>query len=238
MFDYFVFFVFMTLIGSIGSGIGGMLGGIVRVNKKWKISAIMDITSGIMTGIVCLDMIPESINAYNKLVCLLGILLGTILILIIDMFVVKFNKENNKITSLIIMLSMAIHNMIEGLAIGCSFSYSYDLGIAVMISIILHDIPEGMVVGITNKLDDFKLKDIIINSALIGSFMGLGAGIGKIIGGISEKCLSLGLSSAAGAMLYVVACNLIPDSKKLSNNRLISIFYIIGIILSLLIFFN
>lgn len=238
MLEILKLYIFMTFVGIIGSGIGGLLGGILNIENKWNISLIMNITAGIMTGIVCFDMIPEGIKMYSKLVCVIGIVFGTLIIFILDILVYNFNKNNSKITSIIIMLSMAIHNMIEGLAVGCSFSYSYGLGISVMISIILHDIPEGMIVGITNNLDKIKFKNIIINSCLVGSFMGLGAGIGKIIGKVSDKSLSFGLSFAAGAMLCVVACNLVPDSQKISNNKFISLFFIVGIILSLLVFFN
>ena len=233
------FFIIMTLIGIIGSGIGGILGGIVRVNKDRNVSMIMDVTSGIMTGIVCFDMIPESIRMSNTWLVICGVVIGTIIILIIDLLVYNLsNKEIGKLTSIIIMLSMAIHNMIEGIAIGYSFSYSYALAINVMISMILHDIPEGMIVGITNKIDKFNIKSIVINSSLVGSFFGIGAILGRLIGDISNNNIAICLSIAAGAMLYVVACDLIPSSKKLLVSRFISIFYIIGIILSLIILFN
>ena len=48
------------------------------------------------------------------------------------------------------MISMGLHNMIEGLAIGSGFSYSYSLGFSILITMFFHDIPEGLVVAITN----------------------------------------------------------------------------------------
>ena len=50
-------FIIMTFIGALGSGIGGFLGGIVKVSKKGYIASLIEITAGIMTGIVCFDII-------------------------------------------------------------------------------------------------------------------------------------------------------------------------------------
>lgn len=229
-------FIIMTFIGALGSGIGGFLGGIVKVSKKGYIASLIEITAGIMTGIVCFDMIPESIVYSDVPYTAFGLIIGVVFILLLDLLSQKINvSKKYKTTSLIIMLSMAVHNIIEGIATGCSFSYSFSMGVSVLISIVLHDIPEGMVVGLVNKIDEVKIKDIIFNSSVVGAFFGLGAGIGNLLGNISNTYIAFCLSLAAGAMLYVVSCDLIPNSKETSKNRFISIFYIVGILIGLLI---
>ena len=49
---------------------------------------------------------------------------------------------------------------------------------------------------------------------LSGITTGIGAFVGKIIGGISENVISICLTFAAGAMLYIVSGELIPDSQQ------------------------
>ena len=231
----------MSLLGGISSGIGGFLGGVVRCKNKVIVSSLFQITAGIMTGIVCLDMLPESFEMANIMYSIFGIILGIATIFIIDLIVKKYNKNKeiskNKysLMSLVIMFSMALHNMIEGLAIGSGMMYSASLGISILISIFLHDIPEGMVVGVTNNTNNQKLSKVVLNSILVGMAVGIGVFIGQIVGSISNNYISLSLSFAAGAMLYIVSCDLIPSSNEMSGSTFPKISYILGIMIGGLI---
>ena len=67
-----------------------------------------------------------------------------------------------------------------------------------------------------------------------GITTGIGAFFGAILGGISQSLISLCLAFAAGAMLYIVSGELIPESKKLYKGRLASIGNIAGFILGII----
>lgn len=222
----------MTLLGSISSGIGGIFANIFKVKSKNKIASLYEITAGIMTGIVCIDMLPESFEMAPIIYSISGIIVGLILVYIINFLVEKSNKTNCSSTMpLVVVISMAIHNAIEGLAIGSGFSYSFSLGLSILISMFLHDIPEGMVVGITSKVSGNKFSKVILNSIIVGACVGIGCFVGNVFGNINDKYISFSLSIAAGAMLYIVACELIPSSKELKPKRMVSIMYILGIII-------
>lgn len=222
----------ITLLGSISSGIGGIFASIFKVKSKNKISAIYEITAGIMTGIVCIDMLPESFEIAPIIYTIFGIIVGLILVYIINLLVEKSNKNGNTSTmSLFVVISMAMHNAIEGLAIGSGFSHSFSLGFSILISMFLHDMPEGMVVGITSKFSGNKFSKTIFNSIIVGAYVGVGCFLGNIFGNIGDKYIAFSLSVAAGAMLYIVACELIPNSKDLKPKKVVSIMYILGIII-------
>lgn len=227
----------IAILGTLSSLFGGILGSIFKFKNKNIIAFLYEITAGMMTGIVCFEMIPESFEIANIFYSLIGIIIGVILIYFIDLIVMKFNtKSNNRqIMVIIVVLSMAIHNAIEGLAIGSSFSFSISLGVSVFIGMFLHDIPEGMVVGITSKLGGKKVKKIMIETGFVGACVGIGTFIGNYIGKIESKYIAFCLSVAAGAMLYLVACELIPQSKENSKNKKIYLAYILGIIIGALI---
>lgn len=228
--------LYMSFFGAISSSIGGFLGGFFNIKSKNMIAFLYELTAGMMTGIVCFEMIPESIEISNTMFSILGIAIGVAIVYITDIIIQKFNKKEKRgIIALVIMFSMAIHNAIEGLAIGSSFIFSFSLGFTVLISIFLHDIPEGMVVGITNKINNKTLKMIIINSAIVGSFVGVGAFIGGYIGKINQINIAISLSIAAGAMLYLISCQLIPESKENTKNKVIYTTYILGIMVGMLI---
>lgn len=236
--DAFIVGSIMTFLGIISGLIGGAFGTLFHVKNKNVISALYELTAGIMTGIVCFEMLPESFLISNIIYSLIGIVIGVLLIYILDVAVYKLNKKNynNKsIVAMVVMISMAIHNVIEGLAVGSGFSFSLNLGIVVLLGIFLHDIPEGIVVGITSKLGGKKSKKIILETTIVGACGGIGTFFGCIIGKISEKYISFSLSTAAGAMLYLVACELIPESKNNSKNKLVYLVYVIGIIIGSLI---
>ena len=235
--DALILSICMSILGAISSLIGGTIGSICSIKSKKMVSFLYEITAGVMTGIVCFEMLPESLGMANIIYSVLGICVGVLLIYILDLFIQKLNntKNNSKIIALVVMLSMAIHNAIEGLAIGSSFVFSISLGASVLLGMFLHDIPEGMVVGITSKIEGKHTKRIIFETSIVGACVGIGTFIGGYIGKINEKYIAISLSIAAGAMLYLVACELIPESKKNSKEKKIYLAYIIGIIMGALL---
>ena len=76
-----------------------------------------------------------------------------------------------------------------------------------------------------------KSGKVIYYVVLSGVTTGIGAFFGAIIGGISQSVISMCLSFAAGAMLYIVSGELIPESNKLYSGRMNAIGNIIGITL-------
>lgn len=230
--------LFVSILGAISSGIGGIITSLFNLNHKKYVSMLQQITAGIMTGIVCFDMLPEAFKISNVFFSLIGIIIGISSIYFLDKLINRLNDKkfgNKYIVSIVIMISMAFHNIIEGIAIGSSFVYSFSMGITVIIAIILHDIPEGIVVGILNNIAGKSKIHNIIGTIIVGIVTGLGAFLGGIIGNINELFISLSLSVAAGIMLYIISCELIPDSYSNYSSKKLNISYIIGIIIGAII---
>lgn len=235
---------FVGILEGFSSGLGGLLSGIVSTNSKKIIASLYQISAGMMSAIVCFDMLQESFNISSLFFTILFTIIGVILILYLDIYIEKNNSEKNKknnikgkkfkTSSLIIMFAMAAHNITEGLAIGAGSSYSFKLGLSILISIFLHNIPEGMVVGISMKLEKRSLLENIKYCILVGMPTGVGAFIGKLLGDVSKNFIAASLSLSAGAMLYIVSCDLIPNSQKVDDDKKIGITYILGMILGIL----
>lgn len=228
--------VFITCLEGFSSALGGFLGLLVSKGSKKLIASLYEIAAGMMTAVVCFEMIPDSIEISNIYVTLIGILIGVFSIFYLDIIVErKNNKSKGGIsnTSFIIIIAMAAHNISEGIAIGAGTSFSISLGIIIIFSIFLHNIPEGMIVGISMGRENNNLFKTIKYSAIVGMPTGIGAFIGKILGDISNNYISLSLAMASGAMLYIVACDLVPSSVKLSNSSKIHLSYILGMIIGI-----
>ena len=78
-----------------------------------------------------------------------------------------------------------------------------------------------------------KTKAVIL-TLLSGVTTGIGALIGALIGGISEEIIGICLSFVAGAMLYIVSGELIPESNKIYKGRMGAVGNIIGFILGII----
>lgn len=196
-----------------------------------------------MISIVCFDLIPEALEISGISLILLGIIFGVICMIACDILVQKkfTNKESkakstNSLlkTGIIVSIGLALHNFPEGLAIGSGFGASLKLGYSLALAILLHDIPEGVSMAVPMKNGGMKISKVIFYVILSGVTTGIGAFFGALVGTISQEIIAICLSFAAGAMLYIVSGELIPESNKLYRGRIASIGNILGFILGIL----
>lgn len=227
--------------GTIGTTLGGIIGIFTKRNSNKFLSFVLAFASGLMLAVVCFDLIPEALELTSIFTVLLGIILGIITMIGCDILVnKKFNidKANTKNMSLvktgiIVSIGLALHNIPEGLAIGSGFEASDALGFSLAIAIALHDVPEGLSMAIPMKsggMNPFKIMFYVI---LSGIATGLGALIGAIVGNISINVIAICLSFAAGAMLYIVSGELIPESNQLYQGRMTAVGNMLGFLIGL-----
>ena len=228
--------------GTIGTTIGGIIGCVMNNKSDKFLSFILSFAAGLMMAVVCFNLIPESLEISKISEAILGILAGIIVMIFCDIIVdKKFNKKsyNKNVksnllkTGIIVSIGLAIHNIPEGLAIGSGFDASIKLGYSLALAICFHDIPEGISMAIPMKNGGMKIYKIMIYVILSGLATGVGALIGSIIGKVSEEIIAICLSFAAGAMLYIVSGELIPESNKLYKGRISSLGNMLGFIIGI-----
>lgn len=228
--------------GTFGTTMGGILGIVVKKNSNKFLSFILSFASGLMMSIICFDLIPEALGISSIYSVIFGVLVGIITMIFCDIIVQKkFSKKEKEYnsksgllrTGIIVSIGLAIHNFPEGLAIGSGFEASLRLGLGLAIAICLHDIPEGISMAVPMKNGGMKKSKVIFYVLLSGITTGIGAFFGAIVGSISEAVIAICLSFAAGAMLYIVSGELIPESNKLYKGRMSAIGNMIGFILGI-----
>ena len=249
----------VTLIGLFFGTFGTTIGGIIGVSFKKPsnkfLSTILSFASGLMLSIICFDLLPEAMKISNIFGIIFGILFGIIIMIFCDILVQKrFNSnkldilENNKKhiiknnnyektillkTGIIVSIGLALHNFPEGLAIGSGFGASITLGLSLAIAICLHDIPEGIAMAVPMKNGGMSKSKVIFYVIMSGVTTGLGAFFGAVLGEISNEIIAFCLSFSAGAMLYIVSGELIPESNKLYNGRMTAVGYVTGFLIGL-----
>lgn len=228
--------------GTFGTTIGGILGIVTKKNSNKFLSFVLSFASGLMMSIICFDLIPEALGISSIYSVIFGVLIGIVTMIFCDIVVQRkfnkkvdeYNKKNDLLrTGIIVSIGLAIHNFPEGLAIGSGFEASLRLGLGLAIAICLHDIPEGISMSVPMKNGGMKKSKVIFYVILSGVTTGIGAFFGAIIGSISESVISVCLSFAAGAMLYIVSGELIPESNKLYKGRMSAVGNMIGFMIGI-----
>ena len=229
--------------GTFGTTLGGIIGVTFKNTSNKFLSFILSLASGLMTSIICFDLIPEALEISNLSSIFIGIIFGIFMMIVCDVLVqkkfnanVRFAKTTNSLlkTGIIVSIGLALHNFPEGLAIGSGFEASLKLGYSLAIAIALHDIPEGISMAVPMKNGGMNAGKVIFFVILSGVTTGIGALFGAIIGNISQGVIAFCLSFAAGAMLYIVSGELVPESNKLYNGRMTAIGNICGFLLGIL----
>lgn len=228
------------IFGILGTSIGGLIGAFLHISSKKFLSFILEFAGGLMTAIVCFDLIPEALKIVNITECIFGIFIGIFTMIVCDNLInskykIKGSEHNNLLkTGIIIAIGLAIHNFPEGLAIGAGFESSDTLGFKLAIAIALHDIPEGVSISLPLKTAGTSALKAIIITVLSGLTTGVGAFVGSILGSISLDLIGISLAFAGGAMLYIVSCELIPESKNMYKGRFASLGNMLGLVIGIL----
>lgn len=141
---------------------------------------------------------------------------------------------------LVLAAAVALHNVPVGMAIGATFAgaaHGGSGGILAALIIGLHNIPEGMSITTPLLAGGSRPAGAIAVAALSGLPTILGALLGYGAGTMNPMLLAISLSFAAGAMLYVIFGELLPESEQLWQNRLSGLSTMLGMLLGMALIF-
>lgn len=105
------------------------------------------------------------------------------------------------------------------------------------LSVTLHNIPEGMAVAVPLITGGMGRAKAILITALSGAPTIIGALVGFALGTLSPFWLSLSLSFASGAMLYVVFGELLPEAILMWRSKMPALASVVGLLVGLMIIY-
>lgn len=254
MFNWFLNlnYVYQALIATMFTYLLTALGaGIVFFFKKISktiMDAMLGFAAGVMTAASFFSLLApaietcESLKLIPWLIVTIGFISGGLLLFVSDKIFNKILSKKNK-RILMLISSITIHNIPEGLAVGIAFgSVYYGLtgattlsAILLAIGIGLQNFPEGSAVSIPLIREGVSRKKAFFYGQLSAIVEPIAGVLGAILVLKARLLLPFFLSFAAGAMIYVVVSELIPESQSNEKKEIMAIFTIIGFSIMMLL---
>ena len=228
-----------------GTGAGGLIACLFRRDSSRAVSLLLSFAAGVMTAVVCFDLLADAVSsgAGRLWLTVSGILLGCAVTGVLNVWIGRRNGTGGGLflAGLVMATAIALHNVPEGMVIGASFareaarSASARSGLVMAAVIGLHNIPEGMAVAVPLISGGIGRSRAAGAAALTGAPTVLGALAGFCLGTLGPAALTLALSFASGAMLYVVFGELLPESSLMWRGKAPSLAAVLGIITGMVI---
>ncbi len=190
--------------------------------------------------------LSESMGLVSWLPPLVGFLAGAFFLRMVDSLLphlhIEFRRDEaeglktNWSRSILLVLAITLHNIPEGLAVGVGFgavgagiqSASLAGAMALAMGIGIQNFPEGAAVSIPLRRDGMgRFKSFFYGQAS-GIVEPIAGVLGAILVGVMRPILPYALAFAAGAMIYVVAEEVLPEANREGNGHFATIGTILG----------
>lgn len=200
-------------------------------------------SAGIMLGASFTSLIVPGIRIGGAAPVLLGIVLGAIIVTLADgllphmhFIMGREGASSNVIRGIwLFVMAITIHNMPEGLAVGVGFaSGDVEAATLLMLAIGLQNIPEGLSVGFSLLATrSYSRRYAYSASALSGFIEPPLALLGAFAASLMHSMLPYAMGFAAGAMLFVISDEIIPETHRRGHERAASYGLIAGLVIIL-----
>jgi zinc transporter, ZIP family len=222
-----------------------------QVNRR-LLDAMFGFAAGVMIAASYWSLLEPAIaiaeqrNGPSWLPALVGFLLGGATLWVVDRSLphlhpgLPLEKAEGPKTawrrSVLLVLAITIHNIPEGLAVGVAFggvvsglpSAGIGAAVALAIGIGLQNFPEGIAVAMPLRGEGVSRRKSFFYGQLSGLVEPLAAVVGAAAVVYATPILPYGLAFAAGAMIYVVVEELIPESQRAGNVDWATLWLMVG----------
>ncbi len=219
--------------------------------------ALLGFASGVMVAASVWSLLIPSIDmshgegAMQVVPAAMGFLLGMGFLLLIDELTPHLHVGSNKPEGLkarlsrtaMLALAVTIHNLPEGMAVGVVFAGAQDgqtdislMGaLAMSIGIAIQNIPEGAIISMPMRAaGNSRWKSFLIGS-LSGVVEPVGGLLIILLASLFLPAMPYLLAFAAGAMIYVVVEELIPEASSGPHSNLSTIGFALGFVLMMVL---
>lgn len=244
--DTIVLGVIGSLLAGVATGVGALPIFLKRNFSRRTLDIMLGFAAGVMLAASAFSLLVPALEdplvndwADVLTVVALGFGLGGIFVHLADKYVphAHFEKgQEGPSSSLarvwLLILAITIHNFPEGLAVGVSFGLEDPLtGISVAVAIGLQNMPEGLAVAAPLVREGYPRGKAVLLALATGLVEPIGGVLGVSIVTVAAFLLPYGLAFAAGAMVFVVGDEMIPESHSVENARVATWGIMVGFVI-------
>ena len=225
-----------SLAAGIATGVGSLPAFLFTRPSERLMDAMLGFAAGVMLAATAFGLIVPAIDEGGIWVAVGGLALGAAFLELMDRSIPHMHfisgpegPSANLRRIWLLVLAITIHNMPEGLAVGVSFgTQDVGAGAVLALGIGLQNMPEGLAVALPLVREGYTPRRAVGYATLTGLVEPAVALLGVSLVIILAPLLPLGLAFAAGAMLYVVADEIIPESHRKGHEREATLGTIVG----------
>ncbi len=213
---------------AIATGLGALPFLFVRKFSDWWLGVFNAAAGGLMLA-ASHSLVVEG-STVSEARTLVGILVGLALIVAANTFIESRGEHDvadlvgaDARKALLILGVMTAHSFAEGVGVGVSFGGGDQLGVFITAAIAVHNIPEGLAISlvlIPRGTSVWKASGWSIFTSLPQPLMALPAFVFVLI---FEPFLPIGLGLAAGAMIWMVFAELVPDALENASGSTVGV---------------
>ncbi|HLE74551.1 MAG TPA: ZIP family metal transporter [Candidatus Bathyarchaeia archaeon] len=232
-----------SLLAGLATGAGALPVLFMKRISDRLLDVMLGFSAGVMLAATSFSLIVPALDLSGPLVAVFGIILGALVLHLIDRFVPHFHPAlgaegpPSKLSRVwLFVIAITIHNFPEGLAVGVSFgSGNVAAGLAIATAIGLQNMPEGLAVALPLVREGYSRRKALLYGTLTGLVEPLGGLLGVALISVFQPILPWGLAFAAGAMLFVVSDEMIPESHRKGFEREATFGVIAGFVIMMLL---
>lgn len=220
------------MAGFIATSAGALLIYFTQSASVRTQDSLLGFAAGMMLAASAFSLILPGIEAAQETltqpflasaIVVLGLGLGTIMMLGLNYFTphgqandVLCGPECQRLSGIwLFVFAIALHNLPEGMAIGISFTHGdLKIGLPLTIAIAIQDIPEGFAVALALRSAGLSTTKSFLIGAATGILEPLGAMLGFAMSSSVVLAYPLSMGLAAGAMIFVVCHEVIPETHR------------------------
>ncbi len=181
----------------------------------------------------------------------LGFLIGIVFLLLLDTFIPHLHLESDRPEGMsaklpratMLLLAVTLHNIPEGMAVGVTYAgaevtqtgITWAGALALSLGIAIQNFPEGAIISMPLRSEGFRKMKAFVFGALSGIVEPIAAFITLLLAEMVVPFLPYFLSFAAGAMIYVVVEELIPESQAGGHSNIGTIGAALGFVVMMVL---
>jgi len=237
---------FASFLAGLATGLGALPTLFFKEISDKLFNSLLGAAAGIMLAATAFSLLVPGIDAGNQLwpgrgiwVVSFGMMIGAFFLHYADRQLPHIHFENVADTQLdsiqkiwLFIVAITIHNFPEGMSVGVSFG-SGDMknGIILAIAIALQNIPEGLAVALPLAALGYNKWKAVGIATLTGLVEPVGGFLGVSMVTVFSTVVPIAMGFAAGAMLFVISEEIIPETHVNGRSRLATFSLMIGFII-------